>query len=359
MRRPRGMGAVYKRGRVWWFQIRGQKAESSESTLKSVAETKLNQRLAEMRVGHVTATEPSLVTYEDLEGLLLTDLRANQRRSVEDVKKYRLPHLRSFFGGMRAREITYDVVNGYVARRLAGAAASTVLYEVKLLKRMFAIAHRAALVDRVPAFPTVRVGDNARKGFCSPEEIERIIGHLPDHAKPLVRMLYLTGWRTSEVLGLTWGRVDFEAQTIRLDAAHTKTGKAREFPFGRLPALATLLRDQHKKTMVLARKRGRVIPQVFHMDGEALRSFRTAWRNAVREAGLPGLRPHDLRRSAARNLVRAGVPEGVVMKLCGWRTRNMFDRYNVTDTRDLEEGVEKLTAFLAAVRRRKSRAARD
>jgi integrase len=333
------MGAVYKRGRVWWFQIRGQRAQSSESTLKSVAETKLNQRLAEMRIGQVTATEPSLVTYEDLEGLLLTDLRASQRKSVEDVKRYRLPHLRSFFGGVRAREISYDVVNGYVARRLASAAASTVLYEVKLLKRMF--------------------GDNARKGFCSPEEIERIIGHLPEHAKPVVRMLYLTAWRTNEALELTWGRVDFEAQTIRLDAGHTKTGKAREFPFGRLPALAALLREQHKKTMALARKRGRVIPQVFHMDGEALQSFRTAWRNAVKKAGLPGLRPHDLRRSAARNLVRAGVSEGVVMKLCGWTTRHMFDRYNVVDTRDLEEGVERLTTFLAGRGRRSGKAGRQ
>ena len=81
-----------------------------------------------------------------------------------------MPHLRSFFGGVRAHQITYGVVNGYVARRLENAAPSTVLYEVKLLKRMFAIAHRAAMIDRVPAFPTVRVGDNARKGFCSPED---------------------------------------------------------------------------------------------------------------------------------------------------------------------------------------------
>jgi len=37
---------------------------------------------------------------------------------------------------------------------------------------------------------------------------------------------------------------------------------------------------------------------------------------------MPGLRPHDLQCSAARNLVRAGVSEGVVMKLCGWTTRH-------------------------------------
>ena len=103
-----------------------------------------------------------------------------------------------------------------------------------------------------------------------------------------------------------------------------------------------------------------MIPYVFHLGGEPLGSFRTAWRSAVRKAGLPGLRPHDMRRSAARNLVRAGVPEGVVMKLCGWTTRHMFDRYNISDQQDLVEGVERLSGFLAhrraAVRRRRAAA---
>ena len=76
---------------------------------------------------------------------------------------------------------------------------------------------------------------------------------------------------------------------------------------------------------------------------------------AVKAAGLPGLRPHDLRRSAARNLVRAGVSEGVVMKLCGWKTRSMFDRYNVTDDRDLREGVGRLSDFLEVRRSGASR----
>jgi hypothetical protein len=44
--------------------------------------------------------------------------------------------------------------------------------------------------------------------------------------------------------------------------------------------------------------------------------------------------------------VRAGVSEGLVMKLCGWKTRSMFDRYNVADARDLADGVGRLSEFL-------------
>jgi integrase len=216
---------------------------------------------------------------------------------------------------------------------------------MKLLKRAFGIALRAEMVRQVPAFPTVGVGDNARKGFASPEEVERIASFLPEHAKAPVRCLYLTGWRTEEVLGLTWARVDLEAEALVLHSSDTKSGEPRSFPFGVLPVLAGLLREQRERTSGLERERGRIIPWVFHLDGERLGSFRSAWRSAAKAAGLPGLRPHDLRRSAARNLVRAGVAEGVVMKLCGWKTRAMFDRYNVTDERDLKEGVGRLSDF--------------
>jgi integrase len=347
--RPKGTGSIYRRGRVWWIRCEhGAKPESSGSIRKADAQELLDKRLAEASVGRLNLANVGHATYADLEGMLLADLRANGRRSVEDVERYRLPHLKAFFGEMRARDITYDVVTGYVARRMAHASASTVSYEAKLLSRMFKIAQRAGKVDRMPAFPTICIGDNARQGFCSPEEVERIIGHLPEHAKPIVRMLYITGWRTSEVVGLTWARVDFEAGMIRLDAAHSKSGKAREFPFGVVPVLVDLLHEQREHTSKLARERGRIIPQVFHVDGEPLASFRSAWRTAVKKAGLPGLRPHDLRRSAARNLVRAGVSEGVVMKLCGWTTRHMFDRYNVSDKRDLVDGVSRLNGFLEA-----------
>ncbi|OFV84990.1 MAG: hypothetical protein A2W26_04690 [Acidobacteria bacterium RBG_16_64_8] len=351
--RPRGTGSVYKRGRVWWIRVcHGAKPESSGSVRKADAQDLLDKRLAEASVGRLMGPSPGRATYADLEAMLLADLRANRRRSADDVEKFRLPHLRAFFGDMPAKDITYDVVTGYVARRLVTASPSTVSYETKLLGRMFKIAYRAGKVDRVPAFPTVSIGDNARKGFCSPEEAELIIEHLPDHAGPVVRTMYLTGWRTGEILGLTWARVDFGEGMMRLDARHTKTGRPREFPFGQLPELAELLREQHQHTSTLARERGRVIPWVFHLDGEPLGSIRSAWRTAVKKAGLPGLRPHDLRRSAARNLVRAGVSEGVVMKLCGWRTRHMFDRYNVADKRDLVEGVGRLNDFLAARVRR-------
>jgi integrase len=72
---------------------------------------------------------------------------------------------------------------------------------------------------------------------------------------------------------------------------------------------------------------------VFHRLGEPLKNFRGAWDSAVERAGLDGLEFHDLRRSGVRNLSRSGVPEAVIMRITGHRTRAMFDRYNIVTKR--------------------------
>jgi len=290
----------------------------------------------------------------DLEQMLVDDYRVQRRRSLFSAE-HRLRYLRRGFGDLKARDITYDRVNRYVAERLRESSASTVRYEVALLGRMLRLAYKAGRLETLKALPTISVGDNARTGFCSPEEIERVIPYLPTWSKSAVRALYLTGWRTGEVLGLSWKRVDFKAGTLRLDARDTKSGKPRLFPFRELPELAGLLRSQREATSRLERSQRRVIPWVFHRGGERLNSIRSGWRSAVRKAGLPALTPHDLRRSAARNLVRAGVPEDVVMKLCGWTTRSMLTRYNITAARDLEEGVSRLAEYLKRDKRDKKR----
>ena len=88
-------------------------------------------------------------------------------------------------------------------------------------------------------------------------------------------------------------------------------------------------------------------PLVFHRDGIPVRRWRTACRTACQSAGVPTRFLHDCRRTAARNLIRANVPERVAMLLTGHKSRAIFDRYNIIHEQELLDAGDQLVAYLS------------
>jgi integrase len=134
-----------------------------------------------------------------------------------------------------------------------------------------------------------------------------------------VEFAYITGWRMKfEVLPLEWRQVDFKAGTVRLEPGTTKNKEGRTFPMTK--ALRALLDAEHAEHERL-KKRGRVVPWVFFRmvaNGRGgplrpmpIKSLGKAFKTACTKAGVPGRIPHDFRRTAVRNIERAGVPRSV------------------------------------------------
>lgn len=113
---------------------------------------------------------------------------------------------------------------------------------------------------------------------------------------------------------------------------------------------AAVLETQRARTTELERHRDRIVRCVFHRNGEPIKTFHGAWRSACTAAGLPGRIPHDFRRTAVRNLLRAGVPERVAMTMTGHKTRSVFERYNIVSQADLQDAARKLDAAAIAAK---------
>jgi len=343
--KPRGMGGVYQRGATYWIRYwhRGERfSESSNSTKESDAWALLKKRQGEIGIGRHTKPDAQRLTLEGLRKLLLKDYADNGQKSA-DRAAASMDHLEDFFGkDTRTIDITMDWIVEYVDhRRDEGAAPATIVNELAALKRGFNIAIERGTLTTKPVFPKIKV-DNVREGFFEERDFLAVCEHLDESVRPLARFLRHVGWRSGEGKRLEWSQVDLAAGVIRIDRFHTKGKKPRTLPYHALPELVELINEQRDRADAIQREKSVIVTHVFFWpEGSPIRSFRSAWDRACKAAKVTRL-PHDMRRTAARDLSRRGVPEKVIMGICGWKTRSVFDRYNIVNEADLAAGLAKM-----------------
>ena len=340
----RGKGMIYPRGNVWWikFYDNGRpRYESSGSRKETDAKRLLSLRVGQVVEGKCPAPEAQRATFDDLALDLENEYRSNGRRSVGHLV-VRIAHLRRFFGSMRTTNVTTSEVQKYIIKRQGeGASNATINRDLAALRRAFNLAARATppKVGRVPHIPTLQE-NNARQGFFEYEDFEKVRGALPEYLRPLVTFAYHTGWRKSEVVNLTWEQVNLHTGTVRLEPGTTKNRQAR------MIFLAGELLDVVGRQREVRDRHYPDCPWVFFSEGKQIKSFRRSWYTACRKVGLEGKILHDFRRSAIRNMVRAGIPERVAMDLSGHKTRSVFERYNIVSEGDRLEAANRLDQYL-------------
>lgn len=218
----------------------------------------------------------------------------------------------------------------YQERRTAeGARPATINRECEILKA--AAAHwRRTFNEPVPLKYIPKLPErNVRQGFFEEDEWISVAAHLPYWLVQFCEFAYYTGWRKSEIAGLRWEWVNGE---IRLP--DSKNGRPRVIPLA--GTIRTLIDTASANRLTTC-------PWVFHdPHGRQIKDFRKRWKAACTSAGVPGRLFHDLRRTAARNMLRAGVRMDVAKQITGHVTDSMFHRYAIINTADLASALEKL-----------------
>jgi integrase len=340
-----GFGTLFLRGHIWWIRYSSdgkRREESSKSDNQRRAEQLLRKRIQEC--GKDPRRDPTAehrVQMEELFKALETDYANNQRRSIRSLG-FRLAPLREAFGDVRALRVDAARIEDYKQDRLrAKKRPATVNRELAALKRAFSLAIAQERLTSAPKI-SLLVEDAPRQGFTSPGNFARIVEALPDDLKDLARFGYLTGWRVGEIVTLTWADVDREVRRITLRREYSKSGEPRTIPF--VSTLAEIIEARWKAREYRAAAGPGISPLVFHRDGDPIKDFRGAWRNACTTAKQPGLLFHDLRRSAVRNLMAAGVDQAVAMRITGHKTESVFRRYRIVADDDVRIALERTEA---------------
>jgi integrase len=331
------------------YYVRGRLVqETSGFRERAEAENLLQQRIGEAAAGRRVG--PQRATIADLCNLVIEDNRLRNLRDAQHVEWRYKANIATVLGSLLASRFGQAQVRSYIAsRRAAGASNATINRELAIIRRGFKLGagEDPPLVQRQVVILRLEES-NVRQGFLEQDQYEKLLEELPADLKALFVCGYHTGARKNELRCIEWPQVDSDGGAIRLPGSQTKNKKPRTLPiYGDMRRWLEHQRAACPADCVWVFYGERNHPVDNHLNG---------WTEACKRAGLPDLLFHDLRRSAVRNMKRAGVQDKVAMEITGHRTRSVFDRYNIVDETDVRGAGERLEEY--AKKRKQERAAR-
>lgn len=330
-----------KNGRYYIrFYRDGKQVEESAGENEAAAKRLLAQRLGETMSGSAIQKAGVDVTIGDCLDALLENY--SQRGKSVTAEKYRIKStIRPSIGWIKAARFGRKQIWQYIAeRRAVPVKDSTINRELSLIRHSLKLAasDEYAMISRAPDVPMLDEGDNVRTGFLTPAEYARMRDALPEYLRPLIVVAYYTGLRRGTLLSLRLNQVDLDAGLIWVSRVQTKN---------RMSQTAPIIDGEMRSVCAHAIASNRRF--LFERDGHEITSFKNAWATAAKEAKLPNLRFHDLRRTAVRDWIAAGASESTVMAISGHKTQAMLQRYNIIDAAKIQKAAKLRNSEVAPV----------
>ena len=294
---------LYRRAETWWADIskagrrlRRSTGTTDEDEARSIARTFAAETHQAVRVGF---------TLDDAYLLWLSE------RERSDTDRSALRVLRTRIGNRPAT----DLDNQIVSEGLAGMSPGAYNRVVNVLRAALRLSEERGKIPKAPKLPRKKVAED-RVRFLSPEELSRLRKTLPAHLLPAVEFSLATGLRQANVLGLRWDQVDMHHRMLHIPAGSMKAGKPHSIPLGEA-ALA-----------VLNAQKGEHDTYCFTYRKKRIRSPKTGFARALKDAWIEDFRWHDLRHTWASWMAMAGAPLHAIQKAGAWATPDMVSRYS-------------------------------
>ncbi len=366
MARPRNSrGAVYSRKDTafWWIRYRGCdgqiKKESSETTDREEAERFLRERLTARDEGRLPAIFSSKnLTFDEWADWFLERRSKPPFRSPNTHMQNMnaLKSLRPVFGPLRLSEITTEVVEDYIAHRLAEGRKintkfgqirrgrikpATVHQEFRVLTRILNVAIQQKKLQLNPCclveFP-VSVKNSTRKPhYMTLSEQERIELVAPSYLRHVIVIMTETGLRPfKELMPMLKSQVDLENRLVHISDSKTENG------IGDMP-LTELAYAAFKEQMEEAVGSEYLFPRrAARGQKPYLGSLKKSWRSTLKRAGVPYFSLYELRHTFATRLSAGGVADNFVTQMLRQGHAAVFKRYSQAKLNMMREALDRL-----------------
>jgi len=338
-----------------WYPIKGGVPKEIKTTTDDPeqAYTEVLEAKTQVKSGEtLLPQEIANIRYEDLRQLLVEHYQEKHPASLYTRKTEDggtettfagADDMDKFFKRLPITLITATKIKEFIRQqREQGYKDPTIRRQLSRLRSAFNLAKQHDLItdNHIPSFVMPKDSE-PRQGFLEQKDFDAFLAKFPEHLKPTVEFFYYTGARSGAVEKIIWEMVNKDCDAITVPAHILKQKENWEIPLvGPLEPLAKRLKELRKSFP-------KADAPVFDFT-----NFRKVWNQTCHDSGLGqydkqtchyhGLHPHDFRRSAARNLIKAGVDEQVAMKITGHRTREIFRRYNIQNLEDVKEALLKV-----------------
>ena len=370
--------SVFRRNKTWYadFTVNGQRYKQSlQTTDWREALAREKELIAQASAGKLAPSSQQFarLVFSEAADRYLGERTPHLAPSSLAHERERLKPLRAYFGATPAGKISAEAVLAYIAqRKAAGLSNRTVNYEMGILRRILKRAKRwYVLAEEIKPLPERR---NIGRALRHDEKLRllKVAASRPEWqiARLAATLALNTTMRACEIRGLQWHDLDFMERTLTVRRSKTEAGE-RVIPLN-ADAWATILELRERAKLLFGaepqpdwyvfphgegqgpvmRPKTRPGPQAVTVKPDPTKpmsTWRTAWRRLTKEAGLPGLRFHDLRHHAITELAESLASDQTIMAIAGHVSPRMLAHYSHVRLEAKRKALDALSGGVSGV----------